>query len=59
MAKKKSEQQGEGGKDRTLCIKMVHNPKNDAYFFKEDVVPNEKVEEFFQGEEKSQEEASN
>ena len=52
MAKKKEQKSG-GSKDQTKCIKMVRNPRNGAYYMKEDVVPNDKVEEFFKQEEDS------
>lgn len=58
---KKPKQGKQGSKDQTKCIKMVHNPKNGAYYFKEEVIPNERVEKFFGGEETTsnqQEEAS-
>lgn len=48
MAKKvvASLQKG-GGKQHTKVIKMVKNPKTGAYSFKEAVVHNDKVDEFF------------
>jgi hypothetical protein len=63
MAKKKKQSSG-GSKDQTLCIKMVRNPRNNAYFFKEEVIPNDRVEDFFKQsegqaqEQKQEEEAS-
>lgn len=35
------------GKNFTKVIKMVKSEKTGAYVFKEDVVPNEYVQEFF------------
>ncbi len=35
------------GKNLTKVIKMVKSPKSGAYTFKEEVVPNEKVKDFF------------
>ncbi len=48
MAKKvvASLQKG-GGKQHTKVIKMVKSPKSGAYSFKEEVVHNDKVKEFF------------
>jgi hypothetical protein len=48
MAKKvvASLQKGEG-KGYTKVIKMVKSPKTGAYSFKEEMVLNEKVKEFF------------
>lgn len=48
MAKKvvASLQKG-GGKQHTKVIKMVKSPKTGAYQFKEAVVHNDKVDEFF------------
>lgn len=48
MAKKvvASLQKG-GGKQHTKVIKMVKSPKTGAYAFKEEVVNNERVEDFF------------
>ncbi len=46
MAKQQKGQQ-QGGKTHTKCIKVVRSEKNGAYIFKEDVLPNERVEEFF------------
>lgn len=57
MAKKKK-QQSQGSKDQTKCIKMVRNPQNGAYYLKEEVIPNDQVEDFFK-EEGQAEEASN
>lgn len=36
-----------GGKEHTKCVKMVKNPKTGAYSFKEEVVHNDKVQEWF------------
>jgi len=48
MAKKvvASLQKGEG-KAFSKVIKMVKSPKTGAYIFKEDIVPNELVKEYF------------
>jgi hypothetical protein len=48
MAKKAvaSLQKG-GGKGHTKVIKMVKSPKSGAYTFKEEIVPNEGVKDFF------------
>jgi len=48
MAKKvvASLQKG-GGKQHTKVIKMVKSPKTGAYSFKQEIVHNDKVEEFF------------
>lgn len=48
MAKKvvASLQKG-GGKQHTKVIKMVKSPKTGAYSFKEEVVHNDKIKEFF------------
>ena len=48
MAKKAvaSLQKG-GGKQHTKCIKMVKSPKTGAYMFKEEIVHNDKVKDFF------------
>ena len=49
MAKKTvaSLQKGEG-KSQTKVIKMIKSPKSGAYTFKEEMVPNELVKDFFQ-----------
>ncbi len=49
MAKKvvASLQKG-GGKQHTKVIKMVKSPKSGAYAFKEEIVHNDKVNEFFE-----------
>ena len=36
-----------GGKNHTKVIKMVKSPKSGAYTFKEEIVLNEKVKDFF------------
>jgi hypothetical protein len=48
MAKKvvASLQKG-GGKEHTKVIKMVKSPKSGAYSFKEEIVHNDKVKEWF------------
>jgi hypothetical protein len=48
MAKKvvASLQKG-GGKQHTKVIKMVKSPKSGAYSFKEEVVHNDKINDFF------------
>ncbi len=48
MAKKTvaSLQKG-GGKNHTRVIKMVKSEKTGAYIFKEEIVENERVKEFF------------
>ena len=48
MAKKvvASLQKG-GGKGHTKVIKMVKSPKTGAYTFKEEMVPNESVKDYF------------
>ena len=35
------------GRSYTKVIKMVKSPKTGAYYFDEQMVPNEKVQEFF------------
>lgn len=35
------------GKNFTKCIKMVKSPKSGAYIFKEEVVNNEHLKDFF------------
>ena len=47
MAKKVVATLRKGGKDRTKVIKMVKSPKSGAYTFKEEVVLNEEVKEWF------------
>ncbi len=48
MAKKvvASLQKG-GGKEHTKVIKMVKSDRNDSYQFKEEIVHNDKVKEWF------------
>ncbi len=36
------------GKSLTKCIKMVKSEKTGAYAFKESIVPNEKIKDFFE-----------
>lgn len=36
-----------GGKEHTVCIKMVKNEKSGSYGFKREVVHNDKVKEWF------------
>jgi len=36
-----------GGRSFAKVIKMVKSPKTGAYVFKEEMVPTEKVQEFF------------
>lgn len=35
------------GKNTTKCIKMVKSEKTGAYIFKQEIVPNEQVKDFF------------
>ncbi|MBQ5808086.1 MAG: DUF4295 domain-containing protein [Tidjanibacter sp.] len=35
------------GKNFTKCIKMVKSEKTGAYSFKEEIVPNDKIQEFW------------
>lgn len=35
------------GKNTTKCIKMVKSEKTGAYSFKSEILPNEKIAEFF------------
>ncbi len=37
------------GKTSTKCIKMEKSPKTGAYMFREDMIPNELVKDFFAG----------
>jgi len=39
--------QKSGSKDYTKAIKMVRSPKTGAYIFKEEILPNEQIKEFF------------
>lgn len=50
MAKKvvASLQKG-AGRVNTKCIKMVKSPKTGAYAFKEEMIPNQSVKDFFEG----------
>ena len=36
------------GKQFTKCIKMVKSEKTGAYMFKEGIVPNDQIKEFFE-----------
>ncbi len=36
------------GKQFTKCIKMVRSEKTGAYMFKESIVPNDQVKDFFE-----------
>ncbi|MFI3265942.1 MAG: DUF4295 domain-containing protein [Rikenellaceae bacterium] len=36
-----------GGKAFTKCIKMVKSEKTGAYVFKEGIIPNEEIKDFF------------
>lgn len=47
MAKKTVATLRTGGKNLTKVIKMVRSPKTGAYTFKEEIVANEKVKDFF------------
>jgi hypothetical protein len=48
MAKKvvASLQKGEG-RNTTRCIKMVRSDKSGAYIFKDEMIPNPEVKDFF------------
>ena len=35
------------GKSLTKCIKMVKSEKTGAYAFKEEILPNDRIKEFF------------
>jgi len=50
MAKKvvASMQKG-AGRVNTKCIKMVKSPKTGSYMFREEMVPNAEVKNFFEG----------
>lgn len=50
MAKKAvaSLQKGEG-RIATKCIKMVKSPKSGAYAFREEMIPNVLIKDFFDG----------
>lgn len=47
MAKKTVATLQKAGKNLTKVIKMVKSEKSGAYVFKEGIVPNEKVNDFF------------
>ena len=47
MAKKTVATLQKAGKNLTKVIKMVKSEKSGAYTFTEDIVPNDKVQEFF------------
>lgn len=50
MAKKVvAKTQSAGGKMYTKVIKMVKSPKTGAYSFKEEIVHNDSVADFFKG----------
>ena len=38
-------QTGNSGRAHSKCIKMVKSPKTGAYVFKEEMVPNDQVQE--------------
>ncbi|MBD5067944.1 MAG: DUF4295 domain-containing protein [Alistipes sp.] len=40
------------GKNFTKCIKMVKSEKTGAYMFKEGIVPNDQIKDFFADEKK-------
>lgn len=46
MAKKTVASLQKAGKSLTKVIKMVKSDKTGAYAFKQDIVPNDKVQEF-------------
>ena len=50
MAKKvvASLQKGEG-RVNTKCIKLVKSPKTGAYTFREEMIPNAQIKDFFDG----------
>lgn len=48
MAKKTVATLQKAGKNLTKVIKMVKSEKTGAYVFKEDIVTNEKVKDFFE-----------
>jgi len=39
--------QSGGGKEHTKCIKMIKNEKTGSYSFKQEVVHNDKVQDWF------------
>ena len=47
MAKKAVASLQTGSKRLTKAIKMVKSPKTGSYIFKEDMVPNEAVKDYF------------
>jgi len=48
MAKKVVASMQKGtGRIRTKCIKMVRSPKTGAYMFKEEMVNNAEIQDFF------------
>ena len=47
MVKSATLQTGNSGRAHSKCIKMVKSPKTGAYIFQEEIVLNEKVNEFF------------
>ena len=47
MAKKTVASLQKGSKNLTKVIKMVKSEKTGAYAFREEIIPNEKVKEFF------------
>ena len=47
MAKKTVATLQKGSKNLTKVIKMVKSEKTGAYAFKEEIVPNDKVNDFF------------
>lgn len=36
-----------GGKEHTKCVKMIKNEKTGAYSFREEIVPNDLVKDWF------------
>ncbi|MFT7611977.1 MAG: hypothetical protein ACI9J3_000926 [Parvicellaceae bacterium] len=49
MAKKSiASLQSGGGKQHSKVIKMVKSPKTGAYMFREEIVHNDKVQEWFE-----------
>ena len=47
MAKKVVASMQKGTKNHTKCIKMVRSPKTGAYQFKEEMVNNAEIQDFF------------
>jgi len=45
---KESSRNTENRKNFTKCIKMVKSDKTGAYMFKEGIIPNDQVKEFFE-----------